>query len=182
MLFTPGCLQLAGVLFGSCFLGPAQFGGEPLTCFALSGVEDCESLAAFLDAAVPPSANLQALSLSSVELSAAALQGCTRLNALQLLELSACNFDEATAAALLASTPRLTSLHLAGTLRSELPGLAALLSQPLPELHTLRLSEYRHSLPSQLAQLTNLRRLVSASSGPRRKLIGALVDADGGMR
>lgn len=142
-------------------MGPVEFSGEPLACLKLDELQHCESFAAFLAAAVPPSVPLQALQLSDMraEISAAALQGCTQLASVQCLELDFFHLDEAATAALLASTPRLTTLRLIGSWSTD---LRALFVQPLPELHTLRLDSCPYSLPLELAQLTNLRRLVSA--------------------
>lgn len=137
------------------------------------GAEPAGSLAQLLDVAVPPSVQLQALWLERGQYTAAAVQGCTQLAALQGLHLYLCDFDAAIAVEFVAACSRLTALHLIAAERRE---LAAMLSQPLPQLQALRLHGGFHSLPPQLAQLTNLRRLVSLGRGKERPCIKQLAD------
>ncbi|PRW51127.1 S-phase kinase-associated 2 [Chlorella sorokiniana] len=157
-----GQVELAGVFCRTCSLGPAKFDGNALACLTLNGLDSSQPLVAVLDAVVPPSVQLQALSLLDSRFSAAVVQGCTQLAALQGLQLRDCPVDAAAGAALLASTPRVTALHLDSCSQID---VGALLRSGLPQLQMLRLAYYLHPLPPELARLTNLCKLVWLTHG-----------------
>ena len=116
-----------------------------------------QPLAPLLDVAIPPSVELQALSLFQIPLSAAALQSCTQLAALRALKLWYCDGDEAAAAALVGCSTCLSALSLRCLTPHQVD---ALFAQPPPQLRALELGDAFY-LPPQLSLLIGLTYLVS---------------------
>lgn len=127
-----------------------------------------EALQPLLSAVLPPSVTLEALELEHVSFSAAAVQGCTRLTALERMSLIRCQFDAAAAAALFSNSPQLAALQLRTDARifseDEAGGSPADQLQLLPQLQWLRISAGLTGVPPQLIELTRLQSVVSRAS------------------
>lgn len=155
--------QLAGIRCRRCSLLPNSIADESPTTLVLRGFTAVPGwFADLLAAATPPSVAPEALFLSRVRFSAAALRGCTQLAALRALELSHVSCDDAAAAALFDCVPQLSALSMDVSLAAV---NSALFSQPRPQLSRLELygslHTSLHSLAPGLSLLSGLQYLVS---------------------